>query len=1726
LNNLGRKLALFSAAVVMAFGISDVFHPSLALTNSGVITTLGTPLTENFDTLAQTGTAITWTDNSTIPGLFTTRPTYNTGTGSSNAGALYSFGVAGTNPVTDRALGSVGSGATGTVFLAVKLTNNTGATITSLDVAFAGEQWRNGGATAPAVSVAQAVDFQYQVANAGTITGANTPNTGWLDHNLLDFSSPTFGTSAAAALDGNAAANRVAKSSNISVSVAPGQEVWLRWLDVDHTGNDHGLAIDDLVITANGIAPVDNPPSVSTTSPVNGATNVTINSNVVITFNEPVKATASAFALECPSGSPRTFTQSPAPLTTSTSVTLTPSSSLPNNTVCTVTVHVSQITDTDGPADPMASDHVFSFTTIIADTAPAVTHHTPADNATGVWVGSSIVIRFSESVTAGAGAFAIDCSGPQAFTASGSPSSVFILNPAADLPSNTLCTVSIEPAAISDTDTNDPPNNPAPFSFSFTTAAGTFQGANVIINEIDADTPGSDTREFIELYDGGTGNTPLDGLAVVLYTGADANTPADEVNESYTAFDLSGFTTDANGYFVLGNPNVPGVDLIFAPGQFGVLQNGFDAVGLYIGSAADFPFGTPVTTANLQDAIVYGTDDADEPTLMSLLNPGQPSVNENAGGSGTTHSNMRCENGSGGALNTSTYRPGTPSPDAANTTCPSLPAPGDSTIVISQLYGGGGNGGATYHNDYVELYNRGAAPVDITGWSLQYASATGSAWDFNRQPLAGSIVPGEYYLVALAAQANSTEGAPLPPANITGGLINMSATAGKIALVDNFVPLAGLCPKYSVHLRDLVGYGTTASCREGTTNAPAASNTTALFRKLGGATDTDQNSSDFQTGAPSPRQTAPIVELGPYLINTDPQTDATDAPRDATIVVTFTEPVTVSGSWFNITCATSGPHNDATTAGGGNNHYITPNVNFVPGEECSVTIFASQISDVDTDDSGPNSDHLTADYSWSFTVVSGTAPPYTPDVHLTFGNPTAATADTGQPDNFLMAKPEFALSYNRDLGRPNWVSWHLSDDWYGTLARVDTFRADPEVPPDWYRVQSFDFSGSGFDRGHMVPNADRDKETSVPINQATFLMTNMVAQSPDNNQGPWAAFEGYLRTQGDAGNEMYIVAGGYGQGGTGSNGFALTVADGHVSVPAQTWKVALVLPKAPGDDLTRVTCSTRTLAVLMPNIQGIRTEPWQNYLTTVNAVESLVGYDLFSNLPANIQYCIEAGIDGVGNLPLDDQPPSISCAPADGAWHNDNVGVSCTATDSGSGLAIAGDASFVLGTTVTDGVEDGNASTDSHVVCDKAGNCATAGPIAGNKIDRKAPTITGAGPDGQWHATNVSLAHTATDGGSGLAIAADASFALVTSVGPDTEDANASTNSRNVCDAVGNCATAGPIAGNKIDRKAPSITLTTPPNGAVYQLNRVVIAAFSCADTASGLAACDGTVANGAAINTASIGAKVFAVSAVDAVGNATSVTVNYTVAANTIAINNLPAAPLVGDSFTPTFAYAGDGATSVTSNTPSRCTVSGGTVTFIHKGKCKLVAHATATASFDAATGAVQQVVVDKDHPDISIANIPVDAVNGGSFVPAFDYDGDGVPRVRSETPAVCRVRDGEVRFVAGGTCTLTPIATRSPGDYRVEGDPQSFNVGPAATTISIRNIPNKPKAGRSFEPRFDYDGDGATSVSSSTPSVCTVSGDTVNFLSAGTCTLTAHAAATASYLAATGSPESFVVK
>ena len=184
---------------------------------------------------------------------------------------------------------------------------------------------------------------------------------------------------------------------------------------------------------------------------------------------------------------------------------------------------------------------------------------------------------------------------------------------------------------------------------------------------------------------------------------------------------------------------------------------------------------------------------------------------------------------------------------------PAAAGSGTGAIVISQVFGGGGNAGAPFASDYVELFNKSSSSVDVTGWSVQYATAAGTSW--SATALSGSIAPGRSYLVELAGGAT---GAALPTPDATGAT-NISATAGKIALVRGAATLscgatAGSCSAVA-NLEDLVGYGSAADF-EGSGAAPAPSSTTAVIRAGQGCTDSDVNSADFATGAPAPHNSA------------------------------------------------------------------------------------------------------------------------------------------------------------------------------------------------------------------------------------------------------------------------------------------------------------------------------------------------------------------------------------------------------------------------------------------------------------------------------------------------------------------------------------------------------------------------------------------------------------------------------------------------------------------------------------------------------------------------------------------------------------------------------------------------------------------------------------------------------------------------------------------------------
>ncbi len=239
-------------------------------------------------------------------------------------------------------------------------------------------------------------------------------------------------------------------------------------------------------------------------------------------------------------------------------------------------------------------------------------------------------------------------------------------------------------------------------------------------------------------------------------------------------------------------------------------------------------------------------------------------------------------------------------------------------------------------------------------------------------------------------------------------------------------------------------------------------------------------------------------------------------------------------------------------------------------------------------------------------------------LHYLLGNPSNAAHDVNNPTNYLIEKPQYVLSYHRFYGIPNWVAWHLDSTWLGSFTRSNDFRADTALPLRWYRVTEKSYRKSGFDRGHMCPSGDRTN--TAEDNSITFLMTNIIPQAANNNQGPWAELEHYCRELARAGNELYIYSGGY--------GVQKMIDSGRVLAPLRTWKIIVVLP-AGENDIERITDSTRVITVDMPNSNSeiLKRDDWKNYRTTVAEIERKTGFDFLSNVPKKIQNVIEKIID-------------------------------------------------------------------------------------------------------------------------------------------------------------------------------------------------------------------------------------------------------------------------------------------------------------------------------------------------------------------------------------------------------------------------------------------------------------------------------------------------------------------
>lgn len=255
---------------------------------------------------------------------------------------------------------------------------------------------------------------------------------------------------------------------------------------------------------------------------------------------------------------------------------------------------------------------------------------------------------------------------------------------------------------------------------------------------------------------------------------------------------------------------------------------------------------------------------------------------------------------------------------------------------------------------------------------------------------------------------------------------------------------------------------------------------------------------------------------------------------------------------------------------------------------------------------------------FAFLTLSPVYSTQSTSLQIQLGNPSGATSNSTNHDHYLLQCAQYAFDYSDNLGEPNWVSWDLTSSDIGSSGRSSSFFSDTRLPSAFYQVTSSDYTGSGFDRGHMCPSADRTD--TLDHNKVVFFMSNILPQTADNNQGPWERFETYCRTLAQSGNEVLITSGPSSFSGD-------YIPSWAAAIPGYTWKVAVVVPSGSGTAVSRITTATRVIALKIPNVAGIRSNPWQNYITSANAIQASTGFTFFTSLPASVASALRAKVD-------------------------------------------------------------------------------------------------------------------------------------------------------------------------------------------------------------------------------------------------------------------------------------------------------------------------------------------------------------------------------------------------------------------------------------------------------------------------------------------------------------------
>ena len=264
-----------------------------------------------------------------------------------------------------------------------------------------------------------------------------------------------------------------------------------------------------------------------------------------------------------------------------------------------------------------------------------------------------------------------------------------------------------------------------------------------------------------------------------------------------------------------------------------------------------------------------------------------------------------------------------------------------------------------------------------------------------------------------------------------------------------------------------------------------------------------------------------------------------------------------------------------------------------------------------------------------FLLDIGTEKPAVPsaddDSNTLLGFPSDAVSGESQ----IVEHGAYTLLYDYETLLPVWVSWHLDADDMGNIERRDNFRPDT-VLPDAYQVDTDDYTNSGFARGHLCPNADRDGNKERQ--DETFFMTNIAPQNSSFNSGDWKSLESYCQKQASSGSELFIVAGVYGNGGIDKDGNKVSTytnpkKDGakELSIPSHFWKVVVILDDGDGD-LARIDEDTVAFAVDFDNAPVPDDLGWEDYAISIDTLESRTGLDFLSTLPDDIENALESKI--------------------------------------------------------------------------------------------------------------------------------------------------------------------------------------------------------------------------------------------------------------------------------------------------------------------------------------------------------------------------------------------------------------------------------------------------------------------------------------------------------------------